>query len=73
MAILGAPPADYDAYERGIAEEYAALAPATYREGRRRFLDRLLAHPRIFLSGRFHAERDGQARENLRRALTSLA
>jgi predicted metal-dependent HD superfamily phosphohydrolase len=72
MAILGQPPQEYDRYERAIAQEYAFVPPADYRAGRARFLEKLLASERIFLSERFFAEREAQARENLARALASL-
>ncbi len=69
MAILGAAPADFDAYDAQIREEYATVPGVLYSMGRRRFLRRLLEAPRIFLSEFFHARLDAQARENLRRAL----
>lgn len=70
LAILAAPPAAYDAYERAIAAEYAAAVPAeAYRAGRRRFLERLLAAPRLFLDEANHDRLDRQARANLARAL----
>jgi predicted metal-dependent HD superfamily phosphohydrolase len=47
MAILGADPLVFDAYERAIAAEYAAVPAAAFREGRRCFLEGLLACPRI--------------------------
>ena len=72
MAILGAPPAAFDAYDHGIAAEYRGRVPAfVYRLNRRRFLKALLARERIFLSDFFHARLDAQARANLRRALTT--
>ncbi len=68
MAILGAPPAVFDAYDRGIAEEYRGKVPGfLFRLNRGRFLKGLLAQPRIFFSDFFHARYDAQARENLRR------
>lgn len=73
MAILGASPDAYDAYERAIAQEYAALSPIAYRAGRARFLHKLLARPRIYLSDFFHAEREQAARSNIQRALATLA
>lgn len=70
MAILGAPAAVFDAYDRGVAEEYAGSVPGLlYRIGRRRFLRGLLEKPRIFLSDAFHARFDDAARANLRRIL----
>lgn len=71
MAILGAAPAVFDAYDRGIAAEYRGHVPGwLYAIQRRRFLKGLLAAPRIFLSGHFHARLDAPARANLRRAVT---
>lgn len=68
MAILGAPAAVFDAYDAGIAEEYAGHVPGfLFRLNRRRFLKKLLAAPRIFLSDFFHQRLDAAARANLRR------
>jgi predicted metal-dependent HD superfamily phosphohydrolase len=70
MAILGAEPARFDEYDRGIAREYRGRVPAwLFAFNRRRFLRRLLDAPRIFLSPFFHARLDAAARANLRRAL----
>jgi predicted metal-dependent HD superfamily phosphohydrolase len=71
MAIVGAPPAAFDAYDRAIAIEYSTIPADAYRAGRRAFLAGLLAKPRIFLTDYFHARLDAQARDNLRRALAS--
>lgn len=72
MAILGAGPAAFDAYDRGIAAEYRAHVPAfVFRLNRRRFLKKLLAREHIFLSGFFHDRYDATARGNLRRAITT--
>ena len=71
MAILGAEPAVFDAYDRGIAAEYRGHVPGwLYKLNRRRFLKGLLARERIYLSDFFHARLDVQARRNLRRAIT---
>lgn len=68
MAILGAPPAVFDAYDRGIAEEYRGKVPGfLFRLNRRRFLKNVLAQPRIFFSDFFHSRYDAAARANLRR------
>lgn len=70
MAILGAEPAVFDAYDRGIATEYRGTVPAwLFRLNRRRFLKALLARPRIYLSDFFHERYDARARANLRRAV----
>ncbi len=72
MAILGAPPARFDAYDAAIAIEYAAVPRDAYRAGRRRFLASLLTAPRIFHSDLFHQRLDAAARENLARAVDRL-
>jgi len=70
MAILGAPPAGFDAYDRAIAAEYRGKLPGWLFEfNRRRFLKGLLAKERIFLSAEFHALLDASARANLLRLL----
>jgi len=72
MAILGAPPERFRRYERQIAEEYAALPAQVYRAGRARFLTKLLASPRIYLSATFHERLERLARDNLTAALAEL-
>jgi predicted metal-dependent HD superfamily phosphohydrolase len=70
MAILAAPPPQFEAYDQAIAEEYRGHVPGfLYRINRRRFLRGVLAQPRIFLSDWFDARCDAQARANLRRAI----
>jgi predicted metal-dependent HD superfamily phosphohydrolase len=70
MAILGAPAPVFDAYDRGIAEEYAGHVPGfLFRMQRKRFLRKVLMQPRIFISDFFHQRLDAPARANLRRLL----
>ena len=72
MAILGADPAAFDAYDRAIAEEYRGVVPGwLFRLRRRRFLRGLLGRERIYLSAFFHERLDAAARANLRRALAN--
>ncbi|HYM86985.1 MAG TPA: hypothetical protein VET30_09640, partial [Pseudoxanthomonas sp.] len=72
MAILGAVPEVFDAYDRGIVEEYKGHVPGfLFRLNRRRFLKGVLARERIYLSDWFHQRCDAQARDNLRRMLDS--
>lgn len=72
MAILAADHERYQCYEREIASEYAAVPPALFRAGRARFLQKLLAAPRIFLSPTFRDRCEARARENIATALRSL-
>lgn len=70
MAILGAEPGVFDAYDAGIAEEYRGHVPGfLFKLKRKRFLKGLLAHERIYLSDWFHQRYDAAARANLRRAI----
>jgi predicted metal-dependent HD superfamily phosphohydrolase len=70
MAILGAEPAVFDAYDAGIAAEYRGHVPGfLFRLNRKRFLKGLLARERIYLSDWFHQRYDAMARANLRRAI----
>lgn len=72
MAILGAPPEVFDAYDRGIAAEYRGVVPGwLFTINRKRFLKGLLARERIYVSEYFHERLDAQARSNLRRAITT--
>lgn len=72
MAILGAPPEAFDAYDRGIASEYRGHVPGPlFRLNRRRFLKGLLKRERIYLSEFYHLRYDAAARNNLRRAITT--
>ncbi len=72
MAILGALPDVFDAYDRGIAAEYRGHVPGwLFRRKRRAFLQSLLGRDRIFLSDFFHARLDAPARANLRRVLAA--
>ena len=71
MAILGAAPEVFDAYDRGIAAEYRAVVPGwLFKINRKRFLKGLLGRERIYLTPFFHERLDVQARRNLRRAVT---
>ncbi len=70
MAVLGAEPTVFDAYDSGIAEEYLGQIPGfLFWLNRKRFLKGLLARERIYLSDWFHQRYDAAARANLRRAI----
>lgn len=72
MAILGAAPDAFDAYDRGIAAEYRGRVPGwLFRINRRRFLKALLGRDRIYLGDFFQQRLDASARANLRRAVTA--
>lgn len=70
LAVLGAPPPEYDAYERGIAAEYVPVhGEDRYHAGRAAFLQGLLRRARLFHTDRFHAALDRPARVNIGRAI----
>jgi predicted metal-dependent HD superfamily phosphohydrolase len=73
LAILGAPPARFDAYEAAVRREYGFLSEAEWRAGRARVLRAFLDRPRIFLTGEFHARLERPARANLEDGLRRLA
>jgi predicted metal-dependent HD superfamily phosphohydrolase len=64
-AILGAPSAEFDAYDAAIAAEYRHVPGEVFRAGRAAFLDRLLARPQLFLTELFRARLERAARANL--------
>lgn len=72
LAVLGAPPAAYDAYARAIRREYAHVDEATYRAGRARVLRRFLARPTFYYTHPMQAGYEAQARENVARELNRL-
>jgi predicted metal-dependent HD superfamily phosphohydrolase len=65
MAIIGSPADQFTHYDAAIAKEYGSMPKEAFRTGRRAFLEKLLARPRIYLSDYFHELLDAQARENL--------
>lgn len=66
MAILGAEPAAYQAYARGVRMEHCGIRGLLFARGRRAFLREVLARPRVFATDHFHDRYERQARENVR-------
>jgi predicted metal-dependent HD superfamily phosphohydrolase len=74
MAILASPAEVFDRYDSAVAWEYAEVVTAeAWRAGRGRFLQGVLAAPRIFLGDDAHGRLDGLARANLARALAAVS
>ena len=71
LAVLSADGPTYDAYAAAIRREYAWVAEADYRAGRRRVLERFLVRQRIFLTMAM-AEAEARARDNLRREIAGF-
>lgn len=73
LSILGAAPADYDAYATAVREEYAHVPEDAWRAGRARVLQHFLDAPVIYPDPDFRSRLEDKARENLSRELASLA
>jgi predicted metal-dependent HD superfamily phosphohydrolase len=72
LSILGAPPAEFDAYEAANRQEQAHLRDDSYRAGRSAELQMLLWRERIFRTDRFFLACERQARRNIERAIARL-
>jgi predicted metal-dependent HD superfamily phosphohydrolase len=73
LAILGAPDARFDEYERQVREEYAWVPEDVFRRERRKILERFLQRPRLYGTALFHERFDAAARVNLARSIAQLA
>lgn len=72
LSILGAPPDRYARYERDIRREYAIVPEDLYKPARRRVLEKILERLAIYETPYFYERLEGQARENLARAIAAL-
>lgn len=71
LAILGAPPPDYDRYAAQVRQEYAWVPEAEFRSGRAAVLRQFLVRPRLFHTNLF-LDLEDQARSNLAREISML-
>lgn len=72
LAILAAPKAIFDSYERAIRKEYAFVSEKSFRAGRAAVLKRFLARRRIYGSAYGKAKFERKARRNLKHSLRYL-
>jgi predicted metal-dependent HD superfamily phosphohydrolase len=72
LAILGAPRARFDEYERQVREEYAWVPQAVFREKRRQVLDGFLERAFVYGTQWFRGELEERARGNLRRSIARV-
>jgi predicted metal-dependent HD superfamily phosphohydrolase len=72
LSILGRRGEEFEAYERGIREEYREVPEPLYRAGRARVLSGFLARDPLFRTEHFRRRYEAAARRNLRRSVTSL-
>lgn len=73
LAILAAPPADYDRYAKAIRAEYAHVPDDAFRAGRAAILAALAELPELYRAVPERAEWDPRARANLARELRNLS
>ena len=69
LSILGAPAPRFAEYERQIRIEYAHVPPDVFEPRRRRILGAFLAREPLYLTPSIRAQREAQARLNLRQAI----
>jgi predicted metal-dependent HD superfamily phosphohydrolase len=72
LAILGASPERFDAYELAIRKEYGHVPDAAFCEGRMEVLRNLMDRESIYSTGVFRERFELAARENLRRSIQQL-
>lgn len=72
LAILGASPERFEAYDTDVRKEYAWVPGFLYRRKRRAVLQSFLDRPRIYTTELAHRELDAAARRNLAAALSRL-
>lgn len=73
LAILGASPADYQAYVTGVRSEYAHVDQEMWRTGRAAVLRSFLEREPIYATATMRAERERRAKANLTAELAGLA
>jgi predicted metal-dependent HD superfamily phosphohydrolase len=73
LAILAAPPADYDAYRDAIRQEYAWVTDADWIAGRGRVLATFLEREQIYQLPAVRTKLEAAARENITRELAGLS
>ncbi|MBF4489163.1 hypothetical protein IOD06_04595 [Psychrobacter sp. N25K4-3-2] len=73
LSVLGAVWSEYEPYASAVRKEYAHVPATDYRIGRTAVLKGLLAHPRLYLTDYYFERLEEQARDNIKREITSLA
>ncbi|MEP7005485.1 MAG: hypothetical protein ABI810_05855, partial [Sphingomonas bacterium] len=72
LSILGAPSADFDAYEAGVRHEYREVPDAAFRLGRADILEGFLGRENLYFSDWGRVRFEAAARENLKRSVAAL-
>ena len=72
LSILGTPWSEYEVYAQAVRQEYRHIANEDYRTGRIAVLQKLLAHPVLYLTAYYHNHFELQARDNIKREISLL-
>ncbi|WAI86992.1 hypothetical protein SC65A3_00442 [Psychrobacter sp. SC65A.3] len=72
LSILGTPWSEYQVYAQAVRQEYRHIANEDYRTGRIAVLQKLLAHPVLYLTAYYHNQFEVQARDNIKREISLL-
>ena len=72
LSILGTPWSEYQVYAQAVRQEYRHIANEDYRTGRIAVLQKLLAHPVLYLTAYYHNYFEVQARDNIKREISLL-
>lgn len=72
LSILGTPWSEYEIYAQAVRQEYRHIANEDYRTGRITVLQKLLAHPVLYLTAYYHNQFEVQARDNIKREISLL-
>ncbi|AZO12653.1 MULTISPECIES: hypothetical protein [unclassified Mesorhizobium] len=72
LAVLGAEPDAFEAYETAVRREYDWVEEPMWRAGRAAVLKNFLARPHIYHTDEFRQRFEPQARRNLERSLAAL-
>ena len=72
LSILGMPWSEYQVYAQAVRQEYRHIANEDYRTGRIAVLQKLLAHPVLYLTAYYHNYFEVQARDNIKREISLL-
>lgn len=72
LAVLAAPPEDYDTYRDAIRQEYAWVTEADWITGRGRVLSAFLDREQIYHLRAVKNKLEAAARENIARELSRL-
>jgi len=72
LAILGAPPAVYDQFERNVRKEYRLVPWFIYRKKRKELLQSFLSSPSVYNLELFKERYERAARDNIGRAINRL-